>query len=599
MAASMVVLSRRSIQTGMSQHHQAQAFYLAESGLARAMVALENDLGWPGVTDASIEGIPGTYTVTFGNGKYGSVNNISTDAAKDSYRGDDTIPIDHALLIVQAEVAGQTYVLEALVKGLGSVGFMSDAILSSGRIHAEGDLHIDGIAALDDSSSVDGSIQSNQVGAEEGLISWSGEGNAFVSGTVGTGGSTDGAIAMDGATILGGPELNTTHNIPNYDIAVEVSSHDHHPSPSISDGGTVNGGQHYLLDDDPDDGDPIVINGDLVLEEDAELYIDGDLVINGSIKGSGTIWVNGETTFRGDSEVTTNSEFSISLHSKGSVKLTGFDGTEFMSHMDAETQLLLDVSEYAVTELRKLVNASNSPAEALEKTFGDDEQDYWDLTEGMALHGAGKSLLISGHENGALNGEWQNVMGQLEAKIAVLDHQGETSRFLSNRLEYLKELFSSGGSLPETEFLGWNEILDRFDTTGQTAGFIDAAMGKKSEDHWDAVKNLSNSVNYDKPGAAYFQGAIYTQGFFYADNEINVLGAIIVDGNGGAEQTFTRRVFDPQTMGLVDGEPITLSSGDVYLGNRTRVTYVEEFFNDDPTQNSGPQNLAGVLWMGR
>lgn len=597
MAASMVVLSRRSIQTGMSQHHQAQAFYLAESGLARAMVALENDLGWPGVTDATIEGMPGTYTVTFGNGKYGSVNNISTNAAKDSYRGDDTIPIDHALLIVQAEVAGQTYVLEALVKGLGSVGFMSDAILSSGRIHAEGDIYIDGIAALDDSSSVDGSIQSNQVGAEEGLISWSGEGEAFVSGTVGTGGSTDAAIAMDGATILGGPELNTTHNIPNYDIAVEVGSHDHHPSPSISDGGTVSGGQHYLVDDDPDDGDPIVINGDLVLEEDAELYIDGDLVINGSIKGSGTIWVNGETTFRGDSEATTNSEFSVSLHSKGSVKLTGFDGTEFMSHMDAETQLLLDVSEYAVTELRKLVNTSNSPADALDKTFGDDDQDYWDLMEGMGNHGGSKSLKISGHSNGDLNGTWQDVMGKLTGKVADLESEGETTEFLEARLDYLSLLFTSshlteGG--PEE-----SEVLERFDTTGDTAGLVDAVMGEVSTDHWDAVKNLTNTINYDKPGAAYFQGAIYTQGFFYADNEINVLGAIIVDGNGGGEQTFTRRVFDPQTMGLVDGEPITLRSGDVYLGNRTRVTYVEEFFNDDPTQNSGPQNLAGVLWMGR
>ena len=159
MAVSMILMSRQRIFAGMSQHHQTQALYLAEAGLAKAQVALENDLGWPGVTDATIDGMRGTYTVTLGSGKYGSVNNIGGLTKVMSYRGPGSVPPNHALLIVTANVSGHRYTLEALVEGNGSAGYMSDAILGSGKITMKGDLHVDGIAALDDASVVEGSIQ--------------------------------------------------------------------------------------------------------------------------------------------------------------------------------------------------------------------------------------------------------------------------------------------------------------------------------------------------------------------------------------------------------------------------------------------------------
>ena len=596
MAAAMVVTSRSRVFAGVSQHHQAQAFYLAESGLVRSMVALENDLDWPGVTDATIEGMPGTYTVTFGNDKYGSVNNIGIATTADGYRGPDSVPRNSAVLVVQANVSGQQYVLEALVDGRGSVGYMSDAILAAGRVRTHGDLHIDGISGLEDNTPVDGSIQSNLAESSD-LVTWDGNGTALITGQVGISGSSASAIDMPGADIQGGPELNTVHNVPSYDVEAEVDGNSGHAAPSIDDGGTLTGGKYSTSGDQ-------TVNGDLILEDGAEIYIGGDLTVTGSIKGNGTVWVKGNTTFRGDSSVTTNDDFSVSLYSEGNVKLTGFDGTEFLANIDDETRHLLRYTEHAVSEAQSIVEASGTtipPPPADWNNPGDNMLNrLHELNSGMGIHVDG---------NGDVTDYWEeedelitNAMGQLHDKLTDLP-DGETKAFLQQRLDNLKRVFTSADDFDGAPS-GYDleqVVIDNFDATGETAGFIDAVLDNQDQAHWNAAANMIRSVSYDKPGAAYFQGAIYTKGFFYADNEINVLGAIMVDGSvGTGEETFTRRVFDPATMRLVDDPtPITLGSGDVYLGQRTRVTYVEEFFTDDSSDSSGPQNLATMHWMGR
>lgn len=603
MAVSMILMSRQRIFAGMSQHHQTQALYLAEAGLAKAQVALENDLGWPGVTDATIDGMRGTYTVTLGSGKYGSVNNIGGLTKVMSYRGPGSVPPNHALLIVTANVSGHRYTLEALVEGNGSAGYMSDAILGSGKITMKGDLHVDGIAALDDASVVEGSIQSNAATGSD-LVTWDGTGSALVTGNVGTFGSSSSAINMPGATILGKTELNSKAVIPTYDVESEVNNN----YPSGSPVSVVSGGQTLLAGGKHSYSGP-AIDGDIVLEDGAELYVKGDLTINGSISGNGTVYVDGKTTFKGDSAVNANPDFSVSLKSKGSVLLTGFDGTEFMKNQSSSIKDLLDTAEkhveYAQTTLKSNGNDLNA------------------ATVDMI---GGVGITMAGHSNHTANGGRLNLgigtglqkelILDLKDQIAALSPTGTeapTKRFLEKRLEKLEKAFGStvdvdGSSDPA------DSIMDNYLATGETAGLLDAVTSvyfvdeldtsypwsqpgsarlQKAKDIWPNVVNIIHSVNYDKLGTSYFQGAIYTQGNFVANNEVQVLGAIIVDGHGTTKET-----IELKELGVVKGT-IELEPGDIYLGKATRVTYVEEMFKEDATTVTGPQLLTKNLWMGR
>jgi hypothetical protein len=99
-----------------------------------------------------------------------------------------------------------------------------------------------------------------------------------------------------------------------------------------------------------------------------------------------------------------------------------------------------------------------------------------------------------------------------------------------------------------------------------------------------AAYNLVKEVDYDKIGYSTFQGLIYTNGAFYSGNEINVIGAVIVNSDG--------------TQPPIDIGGVTLEPGDLFLDKGTNVTFVEELFDDSGNSGTtGPP--AVVLWMGR
>lgn len=592
MAVSMILMSRQRIYAGMSQHHQTQALYTAEAGLARAQVALENDIDWPGITDGTIDGMRGTYTVTFGNGKYDSVNNIGGLTSANSYRGAGTVPQNHALIIVNANVSGHRYTLEALVEGTASAGHMSDAILASGRIESKGDLHIDGISALDDAAEVDGSIQSNEPSGSN-LVTWDGSGSAVITGAVGSGSPSSSAISMPGASILGGSELNSTAVIPNYDVGTEVDNNSGHsamPSPS---GGTVTltGGDYSFGGG--------TISGDVVLKNDATLYISNDVTIQGTIRGSGSVWVKGTTKLKGDAEVTSHAEQTVSLYSKGSVVLTGFDGSEYLddvlSGSSGLQQKLQDVED-AVAIVQDTVDGNpnmTDPAKLPHRYPGETVTNrIWDFSAVVGDHGFAQ--LINGTNR-------SNLLSDIKSHVDGLP-AGETRDFVSRRLNKLNMAFGSyddiSGGLEEAEALN-NYNSPAPDTTGIIdAVLTEAKYGNPAEmaianDLWPETINIIKQVNYDKLGTSYFQGAIYTQGAFVANNEVQVLGAIIAEGHGNTPETFTLNRYPNSTFN------VTVQPGDVYLGKRTRVTYVEEMFKDDALPNAGPKLLSKVLWMGR
>jgi cytoskeletal protein CcmA (bactofilin family) len=592
MAVSMIMMSRQRIFTGKNQHQKAQALYLAEAGLAKAQVALETDLDWDGVENASIDGIPGTYSVHFGDDKYGSVNNIGSEEAAPSYRGDTSVPQNSALLIVQANVSGQRYVLESIVKGQGSAGYVTDAILGSGKVRTKGDLKVDGVAALDNSDPVDGSIQSNSSDSSN-VVTWDGSGEAVVTGVVGIQGSTASSINMPGASI-GGTELNSSAVIPSYDVQAEVDANTGLPAPTFVSGGTteISGGDYYL-------SSPSTVNGDIVLKNNATLYINGDFQVNGSIKGKGSVYVTGNTSLKGDSSVTTSGNSNVSLYSKGNVKLTGFDGTEFLKSMGSEMQNHLQVVDAAgdYVEANLAVGGDWQGGGA-----GNSGQVLWDVGAALGYHFEESDGAIVTFDFGDGIGH-TDVLKQMLAELDGTN--GDTADFLKERIEVLRNLFTSADDLEDaaeqtsgaTDFE--DDVLAAFLNGTSTAGFLDTAVSSGNNELWHQAVNLTKQVNFDKLGTSYFQGAIYTNGYFYADNEVNVLGAIIADGNGESSDPFVTKVLDTSAGQMVDGPPVTLNSGDIYLGRRTRVTYVEELFKDDSTDITGPQLLKKRLWMGR
>lgn len=570
MALSVILMSRQRSQSGIAQYQQTQALYLAEAALARAQVALESDLTWPGVTDGVIDGLPGSYTIHFDDiGKYGSVNNISKLTAADSYRGIETVPANTALLIVDAQVSGHRYVLEALVRGMGGAGYVTDAILADGKVRAKGDLQVDGITALDDNAPVDGSIQSNLPGSSD-LVVWEGGGTALVTGNVGTMGDTTAAVNMPGATIQGGSELSSSAVIPDHDITGEVAANLGHSPPSWNVGGTTTLTGSYTYTPGPTDSVP----GDIVLQDGATLYVDGDLTVIGSISGEGTVYVNGKTTFKGDSSVTTNPDFTVSLYSEDNVSLTGFDGTDFLTGLTNP-----DVMEYlAVAEdaVQRAQTAANAPGAAADNPSTKGE--IWLASAALGDHG--------GFHPTVLGEPRHNILQDLKLELQALP-PGPTQTFLADRVEKMELLF---GSVHEIAGVEEFVIINEFEATGNTRGLLDAVLTDNRDDYWPQAANLLNSINYDKLGSSYFQGAVYTKGHFYADNEVSILGALIVKGTGGV----------PENVTLPDGSVIPLSSGDIYLGNRSRVTYVEEMFKDDDSSDpTGPQILARSVWMGR
>lgn len=586
MSVSIIMMSRQRVFSGLVQHHKSQALYLAEAGLAKSEVALEADLSWPGEPNGTVDGIPGTYEVHLGTDRNGSVINIGTDTPADSYRGKDTVPKNTALLIVTANVSGQTYTLEALVQGKGSVGYMSDAILASGKIRAKGDLDVDGIAALDDSKRVNGNMQANSPESSSTVV-WSGGGTAHVTGNVGTGGPPTG-INMGAATIDGKLESNSPANVPHTDIAGEVAKNKSHPAPAFSATGTsVVGSGKYSTGS-------VNLNGDLVLKDDSTLYVDGDLEINGSITGKGSIYVTGKTTFKGDARVTTNKNFSIALFSKGDVSLKGFDGTAYLQAQGGSIASDLQIVKSAVGQLQNLVNTNSSGASTA-ATQGN-------LLEILGYHhwvgaatvakfnsGTGANVTVGQTVNG---GSYHaDTFGTMMRTLKTTT-SGPTSDFVVKRLEYLRELATSADDLPAYRTLSVpeNGVMASFNSDpAGTAGTLDTLTGS-SGSNWGSFGNLVNAIDYDKIGSSYFLGAIYTQGRFVAENEVTVVGALMADAPAGGPE---------QSIALSDGSVIKMKPGDVYLGTRTHVTYVEDMFKDKNIDYTGPQLLAKDIWMGR
>ncbi len=562
---SLVAVLRTGSGTSLRHHAQTSALCIAEAGLADALAQLEANPAWAaGFADKTLSGMSGTYTVTFNQSGAGfddtqSVNN-SDGTHPDSYRGADTVPPGATLLVVVARVAGAERRLEALVASSSISIELDTSLLTTGRIRFNGNVDISGIKALDDATAASADVQSNN-NADQAvdMVSWTDPGGASLNivGNVSTTGL--GTIDLGTGTVTGtvGDDA-ASRPIPSVNIPAEVAGKSSSPTPAIVTGGTttLGSGDHYLTG-------PITIDGDLFLDG-GNLYVEGDVTINGSVSGDGSLYVNGNTELRGNAEL--NGVNKLALFSKGDVTLRGFDGTAYLESLatsDPTLNTWLTDAEWALQELETGTSGG----------WAGGDNNYLDYVSYILGGPAG----FTPYGGRTMAAPWK-IRDHLSTTVPA----GPTRDFLIQRLDKIGRIYS-----------GNNNVLGRPDTvaiadylaTGDTDGLWDAVNDLNDTALMDAVHNITSEIDYDHIGRAGFQGLVYTNGRFYAGNEISVRGAIVVNDDGS--QT------GPKT---VDG--VTLEPGDLYVADDCNITFVEQFFDGSgaPAGSGAPQV---VLWMAR
>ncbi len=561
---------------------QTSALYLAETGIWAAVAQLEVDPSWTaGFTEKTAPGLPGTYSVTFNTRGAPfradqSVNNYD-GTADANYRGSNFVPSGCASLIVTANVRGYQRQIEALVRVGGGLYPADAPLLTSGRIDLRGSVNIDGRKAQSDPTRVDADVHSNKAETDPDIVVWDGNGTAVIDGKVSVVAGNADAIDLKSAVPVNGEATGSaSKNIPDVAILSKIQANRTAPAAAINSSGTTVLSPPSATQDDLYHSGNLNIQGDLVLEG-VNLYVEGELHVNGSVTGSGSIFVSKDTTLQGDARIASATPETIALFSEGNVRLSGFDGTEYMDSLALTDSSL--ASDWA--------------------QLSDSIRDYQlYLSEpGIGISPANQSKLNSlaqeiGGADGMLSavtvpGRQYNATQRLIDRLAGQPNSTAKAR-MTEKFEDLNSLFFSygNGSAIETQALqqlaggrivrgGFDAAIDNFNVLGSLQGKVKSLM-----------KGYVDTIDYDHLGAAFFQGVIFTHGSVYTDAEVTVQGAIVAFDNGSQQPTD------------IDGE--TVNPGDLVLQPLTRISYVEEFFK--PKDASGGPGAAGVqllLWMGR
>lgn len=546
-----------------THYGETAAAYVAEAGAVDALQALKADPGWAvGFADKPMLNGHGTYTVRFNQtgGTFDpadSVNNFD-GTHSDSFLGPDSVPVGAALVVVTAKVGSRSR-REAYLIGTGdSTIRVEQGLLTSGKIRMEGETKVRAVESLSEAGDLPALVQSNLGGSDNDLISWvSGMGgNLLIEGQVLSAGNTSAAIDLSGYVPTEGVATNAPEvAIPPAGIESAVASR--RTSTPFPPGNTnVPSGENYY---DATTA-PLVITGDLVLNGD--LYVEGDLQVNGSISGIGSVYVTGETELFGDSRI--DADDKVALYSQGHVTLSGFDGDLYLDGIAAGNSDFagwLADSRWATQQLRtQMLDGSWA---------GADWSTVDTLTSVLApfLSPGDRASQVPGR-NGATLIRMREVVEGLPA--------GPSRNFMVDKLDTMGRMFSQNGNvLGRTDATARTEFFDH----GNTDGLIDASNDLNETAYKLAAFNIVKQVNYDRLGSSYFQGLVYTNGAFYASNQVTVLGAVVV--NGDATQ-------DP----LVTPDGDTLEPGDLVLKGGSNITYVKDFFfGPDAGPTPGPRRI--------
>jgi hypothetical protein len=411
-----------------------------------------------------------------------------------------------------------------------------------------GNISVTGVKALNDSAPASKTdVQSNQTGGSADLIHYMGGGTLNLNGKVLSSGSTSASINLGSSAPAGGSQYAAAQKtIPPIDIPGTIQSK--LGTATSYTAGTVATEKKY-------EGS-LVVNGDLRLNG-GSLYVTGNLTVNGSITGDGTVYVGNETTFKGDAAI--NGKERVALYSKGNVILRGFDGEAYLDALAATNPTAAGHWNNARSTLQSLRTAVSSGT--------------WAGGDGTSVDMLGANL------GSGVNG--QNYLGKLRNEVNA-QPAGPTRDFMLERLDTLQRMFA--GNVDDLGRPDSVAIAD-FQATGNTDGLLDAVTDQYETALMPATQNCIQQINYDKIGSSNFQGLIYTNGAFYSANEVQVVGAVVVNSDG-AQAPFT-----------IDGN--TVNPGDLFLTNGSDITFIEDFFKaggGSMTPASGPPGVR--VWMG-
>ena len=111
------------------------------------------------------------------------------------------------------------------------------------------------------------------------------------------------------------------------------------------------------------------------------------------------------------------------------------------------------------------------------------------------------------------------------------ERTGQTRDFLVKKLtrtsDFFAGAFASEQESIQSEFLASGGLIRGAVDSINDLGNSPAAQV--------AVFNTVRQLNFDGLGSSSFQGLVYTNGGFFADNQVTVLGAVVVNDDGSQE----------------------------------------------------------------
>lgn len=581
-AALVAGLRQNGFATRVFQD-EAAVLAVAEAGAAHAMAKLDEDLSWTdGFNQVSMLNSEGRYSVTFSLdpavspvAPEESVNNLIGATAVNGPRGLGSVSPHTAEIVVNAEVGAKSRRLTVIIKKGPPPSDNSAASTRKVRIH--GDTVVSGITSLEDPLEIPAGVHSNMDSPSGTVILWTADSGdqVSVSGTVSSVTGNPAAIDFsdpDGtATLAGSPPTEPGADevsIPDIDIKSRIDAKSSSPAPVTAPGLTVlSSGDYYVSGD-------LVYSGDLHLDS-ADLYVDGDLTLTGALKGSGAVFVAGETQVKGSVEIATTNDQNVALFSHGSIKLTGYDGSQYMEDIAAgDAQFASDyaTAQTAYAALRANMDAQTYPYSTADRDDMDEiRRVLGSAGSGATYAGLDPAVLLSMRDNLQLN---YPVSSTRDFIIQKLDAQ---ARFFWGRAESFDDVAPSPEDVIVDDWLsGMHQKFAIFDIVidQNNVGYIDLE---------NQMEVFVDQVNWDNPGTSYFQGLVYTKGFLYAGQEITVVGAVMTQGD--------------ETLPGENINGVSLEPGDIFLADRSTLVFNKQYF--DGSGSDGGGILRIVTWIGR
>ena len=553
--------------SGSLNFSQYQAQNAAEAGLADAVAQMEQSSTWTtGFSGKPLPGGGGSYTVHFSASE--SVNNLNSVLAANSRRGPNGVPPGAALVVVEGHYGGATRTLEAvLVPGLGIP--RRQVLGATGRIDMSGDLYIDGMTSLQGPTKIAADIHSNQKGVGNHVL-WSGGTILQVSGQVSSSGSTAAAIDLSGATgistSVNAPQVR--FNRPNITTLIGDHVADAGPPLPVIGSVTLSSLLNYYSGSQ-------VIDGDLTLQNGAKVYVEHDLTVRGSVRGDGALIVGGNTSLHGDFKLDGGPDDYVSLLSKGHVTLEGFQGNTYLNTFAASNPTTAgqwDDLQYGLAQTKAIHDAHPTDLDSF-MASNDAYMDGFNRIIGRAAHAVQDHYRADGtvREKGTA----YSLMNSLPTVDPLNPSRDITAGFLRDRMQRLDDIYRDGLMKRDGTPSGWNPSVymeDWFNGTwdGSLGGIYDAVQSSATSTHSDQVLadmvTQTEQFDYNRIGTAQFKGLVYTEGAFVAQNEVQLLGAVVVNG-------------DPTQGTLVMGSD-TYQPGDLIVKVGSSFTYVDDMFRN-------------------